>query len=282
MSVAQFMLFNAFVLVLATLLGSWLGHRISARAMMMISLPFGYVTLNVLQYRSGGVASVSHSAEGTLASLAVLYGWGLSYFFISQWTDERMQASVGVRALVTSVASIAIAVLVRTLLFVPILAAIEGNPLAMSVFSVGSIALATATMRWWIGNSLPQRGDAGRANYILRPCSIMLLLMLANYAHLHSEDGPGFSAAHFVMTSFPRLTFELVIASHISQGAKAAQECFFGLSYGLIPPVLWLLGMMWTPVIGPELGFRVAGLGLVLSWAGTVVLVLRLPRASTA
>ena len=82
-------------------------------------------------------------------------------------------------------------------------------------------------------------------------------------------------------TSFPRLTFELVIASHVAQGAKAAQECFFGLSYGLVPLVLWLLAMVWLPVLGPELGFWIGGLGLVSTWAGTVVLVIRLPRAST-
>lgn len=151
-----------------------------------------------------------------------------------------MQASAGVRALVATVASIAAAVVIRAFFFEPILDAIEGNPFALSVFTVGSIALATATMRWWIADSPPQRSDAARINYMLRLLSIMLLLIFADYARLHSEDGPAFSAAHFVMTSFPRLTFELVIASHIAQGAKAAQECFFGLSYGLVPPVLWL------------------------------------------
>ena len=269
----------AFVLVLATLLGSWLGHRISARAMMMVPLPIAYVVLNILQYRSGGIVSVSHSAEGTLASLAVLYGWGLSYFFISQWTDKRIQASAGVRALVTSITSIAVAVVVRALFFVPILAAIEGDPLAISLFSVGSIALAATTMRWWLADSPPQRGDAPRTNYLLRPLSILLLLGVANLAHMRSEDGPLFAVAHFVMTSFPRLTFELVIASHIAQGAKAAQECFFGLSYGLIPTVLWLLAMVWLPALGTDLAFWIAGIALVTSWIGTVVLVMRLPRA---
>lgn len=282
MTFAQYMLFNAFVLVLATGLGTWLGHRISARAMLMIPLPFVIVVLNVVQYRAGGVDTVSQSAAGTLSSLAVLYGWGLSYFFISQWTDERMRASAGVRALVASVASIAVAVVIRALFFVPILNAIEGDPLAMSVFSLGSITLAAATMRWWIGDAPPVRGDAARTNYLLRPLSIMLLLILADYARLHSEDGPAFSAAHFVMTSFPRLTFELVIASHIAQGAKAAQECFFGLSYGLAPSVLWLLGMVWLPLLGPEPGFWLAGVGLLLLWAGTVALVVRLPRAPAA
>jgi hypothetical protein len=115
---------------------------------------------------------------------------------------------------------------------------------------------------------------------MLRPLTILLLLMIANYAHVHAEDGPAFSAAHFVLTSFPRLTFELVIASHIAQGYRLAQECFFGLSYGLMPPVLWLLGMIWIPVIGPNLGFWLAGIGLISSWFGTVYLVSRLPRAS--
>ena len=114
---------------------------------------------------------------------------------------------------------------------------------------------------------------------MLRPVTIMLLLLIANFVHMRSEDGPAYAAAHFVMTSFPRLSFELVIASHIAQGAKAAQECFFGTSYGLVPVVLWLLVMMWLPLLGPELGFWVAGVGLVSTWAGTVVLVIRLPRA---
>lgn len=279
MSVAQYMLFNAFVLVLATVLGSWLGHRFSARAIMMIPLPIAYVVLNVAQYQSGGTASVSLSAEGTLSSLAVLYGWGLSYFFLSQWTDARLSLPAGARALVASLASIVSAVVIRAIFFEPILGRLSGSPLSISVFSVGSIALAAAIMRWWIADSPPQRGDAARTNYLLRPLSIMLLLMLANYVHMHAEEGPGFGAAHFVLTSFPRLTFELVIASHIAQGAKAAQECFYGLSVGLVPPVVWLLGMLWLPALGPALGFGIAGVGLAFCWAGTVVLVLRLPRA---
>lgn len=279
MAVAQYMLFNAFVLVLATVLGSWLGHRFGARAMLMIPLPFAYVVLNVAQYRSGGADSVSLSAEGTLSSLAVLYGWGLSYFFVSQWTDERLRVSPGMRALVTSLVSIALSLLIRAFFFEPILEKIEGDPLAISAFSVGSIALAAATMRWWLADSPPQRGDAPRTNYLLRPLSILLLLMLANYVQIRSADEPAFGPVHFVMTSFPRLTFELVIASHIAQGAKAAQECFYGLSYGLIPPVLWLLGMVWLPTLGPEVAFWIAGVGLVSSWAATVYLVSRLPRA---
>ena len=75
-------------------------------------------------------------------------------------------------------------------------------------------------MRWWLADSPPQRGDAERTNYLLRPLSILLLLMVANYAHLRAEDGPAYSTAHFLMTSFPRLTFELVIASHIAQGRR--------------------------------------------------------------
>jgi len=72
MTVPQYMIFSLTMLVLATILGSWLGHKISARAMMMIPLPVAMVVLHVLQYRSGGVESVSHSALGTLASLGIL------------------------------------------------------------------------------------------------------------------------------------------------------------------------------------------------------------------
>ncbi len=279
MTVPQYMIFSLTMLVLATILGSWLGHKISARAMMMIPLPVAMVVLHVLQYRSGGVESVSHSALGTLASLGILYSWGLSYFFVSQWVDHRVDASSGARALLTALISVVLAVLIRMAFFEPILASLEGSRLAVCLFSVGSIAVAAAVMRRWLGESPPTRGDAPRINYLMRPLSIMLLVILAGELAGRAGDGAFYAGADFLITSFPRLTFELVIASHVAQGARAAQECFYGLSWGLIPRLLWILPMAWLPVLGPELGFGLAGIGLALSWAGNVYLVTRMPRA---
>lgn len=262
-------------------LASWLGARFGARATMMMLLPTNLVLTHLVQADWFGMEVVQQNAIAILSSLAMVYTWALCWLLVAPPIERWMQDPPGSHrsAWVSSIASVLLSTAVMQGLVRPGMGLLPETAARLPVLAL--LAVVGSAILWSAQRDTPpERGEASRSNYLIRLISIFLLVKFGK--DVAGADGLAGWLDRF-LSSFPRFTFEFVVATQAAQGVRAGKQVLGGLVFGLSTPVGWCLALLLLPdLVGVTGAWIGAGLWTVLSLSVVSVLIRRLEPPATA
>ena len=236
---ALYPLINGFAPALWIAIATWSSTRFGARATMMIYIPVQMFAAQILQLHMFGAAQVQTNALNSLYSLPMVYTWVLCWLVVAPPIERWMRDPPGSHrsAWVTSVASVLVSWALNVWVLRPLLAQVPQTPMARLPVITGFAVVGGAVAWWAQRGEAPARADGSLSNVLLRYLSILLLVNLQERLHA-AEALPTLQS---VLGSFPRLTFEMVVAIQAAHGVKAGKQVVVGLPLGLLMPVGWCL-----------------------------------------
>ncbi|MFZ5476094.1 MAG: hypothetical protein ACOZNI_04910 [Myxococcota bacterium] len=246
-------------LPLGILLGSWLGARFGARAILRLLFPIPTIVYHLGVVMQRGVEAASTQAAASLATVPMVFAWAIPFAWLSRRVGSPFVAFVPATAVSFGVQRVA----------EPALAAL--GPAAATTVAVVVTALAVPLLRS-PGPVAPAPLPA--ANLAGRLLSIVGILMAL--AILGKREGAVAAAGVAVLAAFPRMTMELSVGTWLAAGPEAARQALSGLPLGLWAALAWCCGLAWLPRVLPA---PVAiGLSFVAAVAVTAGLARTLPR----
>lgn len=254
-------------------LGSWLAARLGARSALLLLFPFPVLVHHLGVHAEGGLAATQASVRASLASVPMVFSWAVPYAALAGRLRGRWAPALAMGG------ATAVAVALQRL-WAPWVAAIEADAAAVSALALVVAGLGGALLRV-PADEAPLPATVSPASFGARLGSIVAVLLAV--ALLGSRTGPVAAAAVAVLTAFPRMTMELTVATHVSDGPRAARQVLAGLAPGLGAALAWCLAALWLPpLVGGEGALFAGGLGAVAVTGGLARAYVRRWRAPAA
>jgi len=245
---------------------SWLGAKFGARAPLLLFLPFPLLVSHLSEYLDGGIEAASAAASATMDSVPMAFSWAIPYFHLSGWLSRRV-GDPRLASLLSVVGAIGMAYVVQHL-YAPVWALIPSS--LVQVVAVAGVILGCSLLL----RLRPDEREVVEA--VPTPLSLVgrVVGMLAIIAGLVlSVAMPPLIGAWLlaVLHTFPRLTFEMAVSTHVGNSVTASRQLLAGLPLGVTLAVLWCYALVFLPGMLPEVAVLPVALVLTLSWWGVLV-----------
>lgn len=255
-------------LPLALVVLSWIGAKLGARAPLLLFLPFPLLIAHTSRYVTGGLDAVTEAASTTMDSVPMAFSWAIPYFYLSAVLDRRL-ANRTLASALSVAASIAIAFVVQRL-YEPLWGFIDGT--VMQLLVVLAVVLGSALVL-----RLP-RAERTVLSAVPTPMSLVgrvmgILLIIFGLVWGVTLPAPWGVALLAVLHSFPRLTFELAISTHLTNGVAASRQLLSGLPVAVTMAIVWCYGVLLLAGRVPDAAVLPLAGGLAVAWWAVIAVV---------
>lgn len=248
-------------LPLALVVLSWVGAKLGARAPLIVFLPFPLFVAALSRFLTGGLDAVVEAATMTMDSVPMAFSWAIPYFHLSRLVDRRVSNPTWASG-ITAILAIAIAYVVQQL-YAPAWALVEG-PVPQLV-AVLLVITASAGLLW-----LP-KDERAVVSAVPTPMALIarvLGMFAIIFGLVWGHILPGWAGAILlaVLHSFPRLTFEMALSFHATNGVRASRQLLAGLPLAVTMAVVWCFSLIFLRGVLPDAALLPIAGGLTLAW----------------
>ena len=250
-------------LPLGSILVSWVGAKLGARAMFMLLPPLSVMVLHTGRYLSADLDAASSAARLSMLSVPMLFCWAIPYFHFCRWFDGRL-SSRQEEMVASSIASTVAAFLIQEA-YRPWWTPLTTRPAAQLVGVIGILLLAALLLRLPVDERVPVSAIPTPMTLFARVAIVIFMVGLL----LASRSFP-VPVVLALLGTLPRMTFEMAVSTHVTNGPTAARQLLASLPIGVTTVVIWCAALVQLPSRLPAWMVFPAAYVLTLTWSAVL------------
>ena len=253
-------------LPLGSILVSWVGAKLGARAMFMLLPPLSVMVLHTGRYLSADLDAASSAARLSMLSVPMLFCWAIPYFHFCRWFDGRL-SSRQEEMVASSITSTVAAFLIQEA-YRPWWTPLTTRPAAQLVGAIGILLLAALLLRLPVDERVPVSAIPTPMTLFARVAIVIFMVGML----LASRSFPVQVAlvVLLLLGTLPRMTFEMAVSTHVTNGPTAVRQLLAGLPIGVTTVVIWCTALVQLPSRLPAWMVFPAAYVLTLTWSAVL------------
>jgi hypothetical protein len=229
-------------LLVGVSIATWIGLKLGAFATMRVSFPVSFWGIYAYWVSSRSVDELRSITCNTLLSLMTVFSFVIPYYLLLRLAGERIERSRGALLFLAGAWGTACGL---RLLHQPVHERIMALPLGQRMaFAYGVAVVLMVGVHWLVrlpsDDRVPAPADCPLQNWMLRLITLTGVVIV-----LHDPEW-SLTWVGWMLSSIPRITVELSVGAHASNGPRSARHVLAGMPLGLLPGVGFciLLGVL--------------------------------------
>ncbi len=254
-------------LPLGLILVSWVGAKLGARATFMLLPPFSVMLIHTGNYVSADLSVAAKAAALSMKSVPMVFAWAIPYFHISRRLDGRLSSRH--EEVVASFVAATVAAFLIQAAYHPWWTPLTTRPDAQLAGVIAVLIFAA----WFVRLRSDERKPVSAVptpNALFGRIAIVLVMVSTLFA-TRSLPAQAALVLLVVLGTVPRMTFEMAVSTHLTNGVTASRQVLAGLPIGVTVVVIWCTALMQLPSRLP--GWTVVPTAFLLTVTWSAVLV---------